>query len=137
MSGWIAFLLGCAGILVMPGPTNTLLVASGLSAGLRRSLVLTPAEVFGYMFAVMIATAVADTLQASWMAVAVRLCISTYLLGLAVHLWWQRRPAIGIDSLIGPNKVFLTTLLNPKGLLFAFVLMPAKDREWWPHLIAL
>ena len=43
---------GCAIVLLMPGPTNTLLAAAGLKQDLRRSAHLTVAELAGYLVSI-------------------------------------------------------------------------------------
>ncbi len=44
--------LGCVIVLIMPGPTNTLLATAGLRWGVRRSVHLTGAEFAGYFVSI-------------------------------------------------------------------------------------
>ena len=47
-----SFLLVIAGILAVPGPTNTLLALAGINQGVRRSIRLLPFECLGYLLAI-------------------------------------------------------------------------------------
>jgi hypothetical protein len=50
----LLFTLAVLAILGTPGPTNTLLATSGAGVGLRRSLVLLPAEACGYLISILL-----------------------------------------------------------------------------------
>ena len=118
---------GCAIVLLMPGPTNTLLAAAGLKQGLRRSAHLTMAELAGYLVAISLwgicFTHAAHSL--SWLPKLLRVASSLYLAWLAIRLW---RTANAIASstagVIGPRTLFGATVLNPKAILFAGSIFP-------------
>ncbi len=125
MSDPIAFALGMVLVLVMPGPTNTLLAASGALVGIRRSAALLAAELAGYLTSVLTLRLVLG----AWLAVvpaaaaAVRVAAGLYLLAVAFRTWQGRGSAAGNPSF---GAVLLTTLLNPKALIFALVLVPTR-----------
>jgi len=56
----VSFTLAVLALLVTPGPTNTLLAASGAIAGLARSMRLIPAELCGYLAAIATLLFIAD-----------------------------------------------------------------------------
>lgn len=123
----LAFVLAVAALLSVPGPTNTLLAASGAAIGVRASLKLIPAEITGYLIAIGCLLAVVEPIAAShpMIPVASKLIASAYLAWLAVQLWRDGgAELIKVPAPASPGRLFLTTLLNPKALIFAFVIFP-------------
>jgi threonine/homoserine/homoserine lactone efflux protein len=116
-------------VLLMPGPTNTLLMSSGYSVGPIRTAPLLLAEAAGYSVAIttwgFVLLSVAARLPG--LLVAVKLLCAGYLAYLAFKLWSTpvasatptRRP-------IGVGALFLATLMNPKALLFASAVFPRE-----------
>jgi threonine/homoserine/homoserine lactone efflux protein len=130
------FVFAVAGLLLTPGPTNTLLALSGAAVGLRQSLRLIPAEFAGYLLVVVPLALFGAGLFAAWpvLGTIVKLGAAIWVMILAVRLWWPPA-AVGTDGLVMPGRVFFTTLLNPKGLVFGLVLLPRPDApEFVPHL---
>lgn len=130
MTDPILFTLAVLTLLATPGPTNTLLAASGASVGWRQSLILVPAEIGGYLVSITTLMVVAAPLIASQsgLATALKLAASLWLLCCAKRLW--REAATTTDTpptAIAPRRVFVTTLLNPKGLIFALAIIPPGD----------
>ncbi|TDY20311.1 threonine/homoserine/homoserine lactone efflux protein [Paraburkholderia sp. BL6665CI2N2] len=117
--------IGIIVVLITPGPTNTLLAAAGLRQGVRRSLPLIAAELGGYLvsisvwghFLVQAAHALPSLL---------RMAAGLYIAYLAVDMW---RAAVALPDSAqrasGMRTLFVATLLNPKGLLFAGTIFPA------------
>jgi len=134
MTDPLAFLLAVFALLAVPGPTNTLLAASGASVGFRRSVAIIPAEIGGYAIAIALLMAVFGPLATAHPVLTIlsRLAASFYLAWSAVSLW--RHAAASGDGVRGPitfRRVFVTTLLNPKALVFAFVIFPPPGD---PHI---
>jgi threonine/homoserine/homoserine lactone efflux protein len=123
----ILFALTVLAILGTPGPTNTLLATAGANVGLRRALPLMPAEAGGYMIAILVIGLVLRPILTSHpaIALALRCMVGLYLLWLAVGLW-RRGGAVTLGSatMVRPRQVFITTLLNPKAIIFALGVIP-------------
>jgi threonine/homoserine/homoserine lactone efflux protein len=127
MTGTWTFVLSVIALLAVPGPTNTLLAASGAAIGPRRSLILIPAEISGYLIAIGCLLAIVQPLAASHplIPVASKLLASAYLAWTAVRLWRDGGAELmSVPAPASPARLFLTTLLNPKALIFAFVIFP-------------
>src|SRR5262249_2191893 len=58
------------------------------------------------------------------LGLAVRFGLVCYLLILARHLWRTRITPTERTAVISGGRVFFTTLLNPKALIFAFAIFP-------------
>jgi threonine/homoserine/homoserine lactone efflux protein len=118
---------GCAIVLLMPGPTNTLLAAAGLKQGLRRSAPLTAAEFAGYLVSIsvwgILFTHASHSL--SWLPKLLRIASSIFLGWLAIRLWLTAEAKTVSDAkVIGPRTLFSATVLNPKAVLFAGSIFP-------------
>jgi threonine/homoserine/homoserine lactone efflux protein len=135
------FVLAVAAVLIMPGPTNALLCASAGLVGVRRSLRLILAELGGYLVTIVAILAfVGPVLHAiPTLGLAVRLMLVAYLLFLAWRLWNADPSSQGRGvKVISFGQVFVTTMLNPKAMVFAFAIFPplASVRAAVPYLAA-
>jgi threonine/homoserine/homoserine lactone efflux protein len=129
------FLPAVVMLLLVPGPTNTVMATAG--AGPRQSpLLLLAAELAGYATIITLATVLLVPLVAAWppAGVIVKLVVSAYLIGIAIKLW-RGRVAIEASgtAVVGPGLVYLTTALNPKGLIFAMAVFPHAHPQLWMY----
>jgi homoserine/homoserine lactone efflux protein len=129
---YLAYLLACAVLIVIPGPNAALIVANSVAHGARFGLLTvagtSSAVVVQLSLTVLGASAVLNFLAASfdwlrWLGVA-------YLLWLGIAAW--RAPTVDLAR-IGPQKRsarlifargFLVGLTNPKTLLFYGAFLP-------------
>jgi threonine/homoserine/homoserine lactone efflux protein len=124
----VLFVLGITVVLIMPGPTNTLLFAAGLRLGVKRAAWLAGAELAGYVLSISVwggfLTHVAHSL--AWLPLLVRIASCLYIAYLAVRIWQTAVTfRASTQSAIGLRAVFVATLLNPKAILFAGTIFPA------------
>jgi threonine/homoserine/homoserine lactone efflux protein len=120
------FALSVLALLAVPGPTNTLLAGAGATRGVLRSLPLLVGELAGYNIAIAalrqaLGTVISETSGAQ---ILLKFAITAYLIFLAVRLW-RALPTDG-GSAFTVRRVFVTTLLNPKALIFALVIFPPQ-----------
>jgi threonine/homoserine/homoserine lactone efflux protein len=137
MNNPLLFLLTVLAILGTPGPTNTLLATSGASIGVRRSLPLLPAEACGYLISILVLGLVLGPVVAASpvVSVALRLAVGGYLFLLAAGLWRRGVVVEGVSVGISPRQVFVTTLLNPKAIIFALGVIPFGSPHVWAYLL--
>lgn len=127
MAHLFPFVVAVATLLAVPGPTNTVLAAAGATTGFARSTKLLLAAVGGYLAAIgfyslVLGPTVAGSLT---FAAALKLVASAYLVLCAVRLWCDANAGSASASpVVSPGRVFMVTLLNPKALIFAFVIFP-------------
>lgn len=126
--GFLPFVFATFSLLAIPGPTNTLLATSGADVGVSRSLHLLAAELCGYLAAVALLRVVLGPLVVNipMAGVVLRAAITLYLFYLA-RLLWRYRPCAARGSVpVTCRAVLLTTALNPKATIFAFLLLPTN-----------
>ncbi|MGH6952122.1 MAG: LysE family translocator [Vitreimonas sp.] len=139
----IAFALAVLALLATPGPTNTLLATSGAAAGFQRSLHLIAAEIAGYFTSIAaIAIVIAPLIRASHaLDIALRVGCGLYLFYAAWKLWQEGAAVIARGSPVKFRRVLVATLLNPKAVVFAYVIVPhlsdGRFGEAVPYLGAL
>jgi threonine/homoserine/homoserine lactone efflux protein len=129
MENVLAFVAAATALLVVPGPTNSLIATKGAMSGLRPTILVLPAELCGYMLAIFgwalglgaVATAVPSVMLAAKVLAGAILIHSSY------RLW-----RFGGNRLqrghIGARDVFWVTLSNPKALVFALTIVPHLSR---------
>ncbi|MCP3464589.1 MULTISPECIES: LysE family translocator [unclassified Bradyrhizobium] len=122
----VPFVAAAASLLAIPGPTNTLLATSGASVGWSRSLHLLAAELAGYLLAILILRALLAPLMIAvpMVGTALRVVVALYLVHLAVLLWRHGASDFGSHAPVTFQRVLITTLLNPKAIIFASALLP-------------
>jgi threonine/homoserine/homoserine lactone efflux protein len=131
----ILFFFAVVTILATPGPTNTLMATSGATSGIAASLTLLVAEITGYLVAIFAIHFVLGQIVQAFPAVgvALKIAVAIYLVWLAIKLW--RRPLVleTSERTVSFASVFVTTLLNPKALIFALTIIPwaATGLAWY------
>jgi len=122
----VTFAAATFALLAAPGPTNVLLASAGATVG-RRALFLLPAEAAGYVVAIGLLVLLAGPVLAAspLFLVALKFAVAGWLFCASISLWRRGARRLRAGPLVEARAVFVTTLLNPKGLVVAFVLMPA------------
>ncbi len=133
-----AFVFAVLALLVAPGPTNTLMGIARAQRGPPRVLRLIPAELAGYLTTILPLTwAGAQFLdRSSGVAVALKMAAAVWVMILALKLW-RDRPGEGEATGVGVVRVYVTTVLNPKALIFGLVLLPAPQDAEFPLRLGL
>ncbi|PDT89711.1 hypothetical protein CO669_13020 [Bradyrhizobium sp. Y36] len=113
-------------LLAVPGPTNTLLATSGAGIGVARSLPLLVAELAGYLLAIALLRLALGPLVSDIpvAALVLRVAVTVYILCLAFMLWRVNARELRDGVPVTFRQVLFATLLNPKALVFAFLLLP-------------
>lgn len=124
----VAFLLGILGILLVPGPTNTLLATSGALVGLRGSFRLIPLTVAGYLSAISLWHQVLRPLLALYPDALLlsKLVACAYLIYLISRMYTSRPAASGgetalLPAPVTPARMFIVTFTNPKAAVMALL----------------
>lgn len=129
MTDPLLFCLSVAIILATPGPTNTLLATSGATIGWRASLPLVPAELAGYLIAILAIGILLHPILTAWpdIGTGLSIVVGLYLAWIAWKLWQSGGVVHETGQVISPRRLFIATLLNPKALVFAHGIVPLAD----------
>jgi threonine/homoserine/homoserine lactone efflux protein len=120
-----AFILTSLLILLTPGPTNTILAASGAAMGFRKAWPLPFAEALGYAMAISLFVVAADELKEAPIALPLLKAVAAgWLLLSAIKLWTQPASVHRVDQRGAFARVCVTTMLNPKAMLVGMVIIP-------------
>lgn len=131
------FLIAIWALLLTPGPTNTLMALAGAQGGWRSTLRLVPAELAAYLLIVLPAALIGADAMAQWpdLARVLKLGAALWIFYLAIILWRVPSGHVAAQP-VGIARLFITTLLNPKGLVVGLVLLPSPhDPLFGPHLL--
>lgn len=131
-----AFLSALLALLLAPGPTNTLMGLAGVQRGIAGAVRLMPAELLGYMTTILPLAVIGAGGLDRWpeAAVAIRAAAALWVMILAIRLWGSHGDDAGGPE-VTARKIYVTTVLNPKALLFGLVLLPGPaDPQFVPRL---
>lgn len=136
MTDPLLFILAVLTLSGTPGPTNTLLATAGALAGVRKSLILLIAELSGYFVAIAVIRMVLGPIFTAYplLGSTLKIAVAVYLGWMAIKLWLRGARVAGSAVTVTVINVFLTTLLNPKALIFALSVIPAEHQQLiWFH----
>jgi threonine/homoserine/homoserine lactone efflux protein len=138
MTDLLHFILLALALLAAPGPTNALLATAGATQTFRKALPLLAAELVGYAAALLVLIVAIGPVIAGHPAFAwtLRIAATLYLLYLAWRLWGHRLDEYIAQPDVRFRQLLIATLLNPKSLVVAFVLLPMPQPPLL-HLVAL
>ncbi|WP_260957897.1 LysE family translocator [Pseudomonas citri] len=115
-------------VLLVPGPTNSLLLQTGINRGLNTSsMKFVAAEWLAYviqmsMWGVFIDLLITDH---SWIVVATKVFAVGFLFYISLKLWFSVKDNMpGATAGVSVPDLFVATLTNPKGLFFVSFVAP-------------
>jgi threonine/homoserine/homoserine lactone efflux protein len=120
------FDIAVALLFAVPGPTNALIGVAGARRGARAVPVLVGAALIGFIIAVGALIGIAGPYIAAQPALglALRTLCALLLARSSWRLWRTAGASAARRDAASPADVLATTLVNPKGLIFAFTIFP-------------
>jgi len=116
-------------VLMVPGPTNSLLLQTGINRGLNaRSLAFVGAEGLAYVIQMTMWGVFIDLLitEHSWVVIATKIFAVCFLFYISLKLWFSVKDhSPNASAGISVPDLFVATLTNPKGLFFVSFVAPA------------
>ena len=138
MTDPVQFILAVVLLLATPGPTNTVMATGGAVNRGEPPWPFMLAELGGYL-AIVFTSRLAllpliDVHPAA--GVVLKCLVVAYLVLTAVKLWRTRPAADPTVGRISARMVFVTTFLNPKGLVFAVAVIPRDSPALLAYFLA-
>jgi threonine/homoserine/homoserine lactone efflux protein len=132
------FVLASAALLLTPGPTNTLMALAGVRLGWQGAPGRIAAELVAYLAVTTPLLFVGVTILNRWPDIGrgIQFCAALWVGWLAFSFWRDNENEKGALE-TSSRRVFVTTLLNPKSLIFGLALLPQGDIDLLPHRVAL
>jgi threonine/homoserine/homoserine lactone efflux protein len=130
LSTYLAYLAACIAVVIVPGPTVTVIIANSLKHGARAGLLNVAGTQTGLVILIAILATGLSTVVAYFGAVfdVVRLLGAAYLIWLGIKLW-RSDGTLGAADAKPPRggffwQGFVVILSNPKALLFFGAFIP-------------
>ncbi|MCD2171524.1 hypothetical protein [Rhizobium sp. C4] len=124
----LAFITAVLALLLAPGPTNTLMGVAGTQSGIAIAARLIPAELAGYLTAILPLTIVGSRFFAEFpvASLVLKSAAAVWVMFLAIQLWGRAQQE-GRLGTVTAARVYMTTALNPKALVVSFILLPSTS----------
>jgi homoserine/homoserine lactone efflux protein len=148
IQSYLAYCLACFAIIIVPGPTVTVIIANSLRYGARAGLLNVAGTQAGLVIWIAVAVfglASAISLMGLWFD-ALKLAGAVYLIWLGIKLLLSKGELMSVDKVAPPPKGgfffqgFIVILSNPKVLLVFGALIPqfiAPEQNFVRQLIFL
>lgn len=130
---WIAFAVACTVLLLVPGPTITIVVSYALGKGRASGFATVPGAVLGDFTAMTLSLAGAGAILAASAALftVLKLLGAAYLIWLGIQLW-RADPSVEKISSDRQDATqrsmfwnsYVVTALNPKSIVFFIAFVP-------------
>ncbi len=130
---WIAFAVACTVLLLVPGPTITIVVSYALGKGRASGFATVPGAVLGDFTAMTLSLAGAGAILAAsaTLFTVLKLFGAAYLIWLGIQLW---RADPSVEKISGDRQdatqrnmfwnCYVVTALNPKSIVFFIAFVP-------------
>jgi homoserine/homoserine lactone efflux protein len=144
---YLAYLLACVVIIIVPGPTVTLIIANSLSHGVRAGLANVAGTQLGIALMIaLVGFGLASLIEAlGWWFTLVRLAGAAYLIWLGIRLLRTTGALAETRRVPVPRggfflQGFLVAISNPKTLVFFGAFLPQfidPARGYWQQLLIM
>lgn len=129
---YAAYVIACAAVVIVPGPTVTVIIANSLRHGARAGLMNVAGTQAGLAIMLIVLALGLETIvrQLGEVFFWVKLAGAAYLVWLGIKLWRSNGTIIDPDAAEAPAKTnfflqgFLVILSNPKALFFFGAFIP-------------